>query len=107
MEIQKEHLTPPVPPRTTEIHRMEAEMLAMQLRGENSELQLQVGRQETELNKVRAQIGSIREERDRLKRKVFNMFNLSNRFSTVYFFAALQLLILNSLRCRKFDTFHK
>ncbi len=63
-----EHLTPPVPPRTTEIHRVEAEMLG--LRENNSELQLQVGRQETELNKLRAQTGSIREERDRLKRKV-------------------------------------
>ncbi len=61
-------LTPPIPPRTTEMHRMEAEMLV--LREEKGELHEQVGRQETELNKLRAQLGSIREERDRLKRKV-------------------------------------
>ena len=67
----RERATPPVPPRTTEIHRMESEMLAV--REDNTELQLQVGRQETELNKLRAQTGSIREERDRLKRKVNNM----------------------------------
>lgn len=68
MEVQSGQLIPPVPPRTTDIHRMEAEMLAM--REDNGGLQLQVGRQETELNKLRAQLGSIREERDRLKRKV-------------------------------------
>ena len=68
MENQGGHSSPPVPSRTTEIHRIEAEMLAM--REDNGELQLQIGRQETELNKLRAQTGSIREERDRLKRKV-------------------------------------
>lgn len=69
MENVGDHNTPPVPPcTTTEVHRIEAEMLAM--REGYTELQLQVGRQETELNKLRAQAGSIREERDRLKRKV-------------------------------------
>ena len=69
MENAGDHNTTPVPPRTTtEVHRIEAEMLAM--REGYTELQLQVGRQETELNKLRAQAGSIREERDRLKRKV-------------------------------------
>ncbi len=63
-----ENSTPPVPPRTTELHRMEAELLA--LRDGHSDLHGQVARQETELNKLRAQMGSVREERDRLKRKV-------------------------------------
>ncbi len=41
-----------------------------QLQDENSALQEQVGRQETELNKLRAQLGGVREERDRWKRRV-------------------------------------
>ena len=41
-----------------------------QLQSENRTLQDQVARQETELNKIKAQWGGTREERDRLKRKV-------------------------------------
>ena len=40
------------------------------LKTENTGYQDQIGRQETELNKLRATIGSVREERDRFKRKV-------------------------------------
>ena len=40
------------------------------LQQQNVDLQTQVGRQETELNKLRAQSGGLREERERLKAKV-------------------------------------
>ncbi|CAH1787963.1 unnamed protein product [Owenia fusiformis] len=43
------------------------------LEAENLGLQEQIGRQEADLNKFKAQIGSVREERDRLKRKVREM----------------------------------
>lgn len=46
------------------------EMQLAHLQGENQALQDQVARQETELNKLKAQWGGTREERDRLKRKV-------------------------------------
>ena len=41
-----------------------------EMREESSLLHDQVGKQETELHKMRAQLGSLREERDRLKRRV-------------------------------------
>ena len=42
----------------------------IQLQQENGLIKDKVGRQETELNRLRAQLGSVREDRDRLKRRV-------------------------------------
>ena len=41
-----------------------------QLQEENGALQQQVGHQEAEVNKLRSQLHSYREERDRLRRQV-------------------------------------
>lgn len=46
----------------------------IQLQQENGLLQDKVARQETDLNRLKVQLGSVREDRDRLKRRVSSPF---------------------------------